>query len=286
MTTAHRATFTHAKAKDTSLSQTYQASITHKRFLPAHTQLKYRVNSQQKQRNGLKNDSQIEEEPEEDRLFKLKENLLKKESQHLSQIGLTPSNQDNDYNKRRIKLLEDTKDIDNDSDSDQENIVFGDGGKQPIPDIKAENNNNIDDSGATDSDSASDSHSASDDGSESESEDETEQLMLELAKIKNERQKLEQQKKDISIEQEAMKSNPLVNLLVDDDQSGAAAAPDGELGAAPKRGWRSTTLFSNKRQKITSNNDTVSISVRPNDNYVNDMLHSDFHRRFLDKYVR
>lgn len=103
--------------------------------------------------------------------------------------------------------------------------------------------------------------------SEDESEDETAQLMEELAKIKKERQaEKEKQKLQKSIDS-SKTSNPLVQV---------SDTPLSNNEFKVKKGWRDSTTF--RRQHSEPKDD--------DEKFTNDTLNSDFHQKFLSKYVR
>jgi protein CWC15 len=108
------------------------------------------------------------------------------------------------------------------------------------------------------------------DSSDSEDEDDTAALYAELAKIKAERaaekarQEAEQQDKDQEERDQAMASgNPLLNRAPKD--------------FTVKRRWDDDVIFKNQSRGVDD---------KPKNRFVNDMLRSDFHRKFLNKYVR
>jgi protein CWC15 len=108
------------------------------------------------------------------------------------------------------------------------------------------------------------------DSSESEDEDDTAALYAELAKIRAERaaekaqQEAEAQAKDRDERDHAMASgNPLLNT--------------GPKDFTVKRRWDDDVIFKNQ---------TRGVDDKPKNRFVNDMLRSDFHRKFLNKYVR
>jgi protein CWC15 len=101
-----------------------------------------------------------------------------------------------------------------------------------------------------------------DDSDEFESDDEQE-LLIELEKIKRER--AEEKKKQEELQQQAREreiayGNPLLNPKRD---------------FVVKKSWMGDTVFKNQTQKKESDR-----------GFINDMLRSDFHKRFMDKYVR
>ena len=94
-------------------------------------------------------------------------------------------------------------------------------------------------------------------------EDETTELMKELEKIKREREeaKLAEAAK---AEQEMLRSNPLINLSE-------------ESGFNVKRRWDDDVVFKNQAKGIDG---------KPKKRFINDTTRSDFHRKFIDKYIK
>ncbi|KAK9474545.1 Pre-mRNA-splicing factor Cwf15/Cwc15 [Dipodascopsis tothii] len=126
--------------------------------------------------------------------------------------------------------------------------------------------------GASGSDDESDSASASDAGSDDESdeEDETAELMRELDRIKRERaaeaeraEREREEREQLEREQEAAMGNPLLR-------------PDAESFAV-KRQWNDDVIFKNQARGLDD---------KPKQGFINDMLRSEFHRKFMNKYVR
>ncbi len=116
--------------------------------------------------------------------------------------------------------------------------------------------------------------SSSDDASDSQ--DETAELMRELARIKAEREaerlRLEQEKLERDArdnEAAVLRSNPLMNAT----GAGGAASSDSVL----KRKWFDETVFKNQAK--------VDDPKKPK-RFINDTIRSDFHIRFLDRYVK
>ena len=137
---------------------------------------------------------------------------------------------DEDYEAKKRRVLEETKDIDADSASS----------------------------------------SSSEESDDDDEEDETAELMRELAKIKAERAEAaakvaaeqaakeeEQREKDIAL------GNPLLS-------------PQKDYGI--KRRWDDDVVFKNQARGTEEKGKEKR--------FVNDLLRSDFHRRFMDKYVR
>lgn len=101
---------------------------------------------------------------------------------------------------------------------------------------------------------------------DSEEEDETEELLRELEKIKREReaQKLIETARK---EQELLSKNPLINL---------GASEGAEDGFAVKRRWDDDVVFKNQAK---------GVETKPKKRFINDTTRSDFHRKFLDRYI-
>jgi len=113
-----------------------------------------------------------------------------------------------------------------------------------------------------DADDDAPSHSDDESG---ESDDDTEELQRELAKIKKEREEAEQKQKDLQQKQDErsqrdmiMKGNPVIS---------------GDLSL--KRKWDDDTVFKNQARTAPKQ------KLR----FINDAVRSDFHRKFLQKYV-
>ncbi|KAI9038022.1 uncharacterized protein KD926_011360 [Aspergillus affinis] len=231
MTTAHRPTFDPAQGKEALRGPAY-----HQRLLPAHTHLKTRQSGQ-----GGENESQQRD---------LRAELLQAEAAHFAKKNGVPVDtpalenaapkrqlegaptgeeelEEEDPEAKRRRILEETRDIDADSDGSEE------------------------DSSEDDSD---------------DDEDEAAELMRELEKIKKERQQQkEKEEQERAAEEEEQREvdiargNPLLN------------SQDFNL----KRRWDDDVVFKNQARGTEN---------RGNKEFVNDLLRSDFHKRFmLDK---
>lgn len=117
-----------------------------------------------------------------------------------------------------------------------------------------------------DSDEESEGESGEDD---SDDEDETAELQRELEKIKRERaEKREQEEREKAAEEEATREhdialgNPLLN-------------PKSDFNV--KRRWDDDVIFKNQARGTED---------KRKKEFVNDLLRSDFHKRFMSKYVR
>lgn len=144
------------------------------------------------------------------------------------------------------------------------------------PEQVAERRKMLENVDADDTDSESDDE---DDSEDSDDEDDTLALMRELDKIKRERQqeqeRIEQERlaqEQQEAEQRAVTGNP---LLSQDEQMYASGTNEG-ASFSVKRRWDDDVIFKNQGKD----------SDRPKKRFINDMLRSDFHRKFMDKYVK
>jgi len=119
-------------------------------------------------------------------------------------------------------------------------------------------------------DSDVDVKSDDDSDDEDDDEDDTEALLEELARIKKERneEKLrkerQQQEEDLKAkEAELMRGNPLVNI-------------NSSTSFSVKRRWDDDVVFKNQTRGET----------KAPKRFINDTIRSDFHRKFLQKYMK
>lgn len=110
------------------------------------------------------------------------------------------------------------------------------------------------------SDLDQDDSSSGTESEEEEEEDETEALMRELQAIKQERklQELKKEEEEASKrEEEALLGNPLLNFQI-------------------KKRWDDDVIFKNQAVQ----------EEKPKKRFINDLLRSDFHRKFMSKYIK
>jgi len=247
MTTAHRPTFDPARGKEAARGEAY-----HQRLLPAHKTLKYRQAGQGGQSEQERRDLRAE--------------LLRAEKKHYAkQVGRDLD--DEDEESAPTLAIEDGAA----SGGVKRKLEGSDGGDVDgvEEDYEAKKRRVLEETKDIDADSDSASSSSEDDSDEDE-EDETAELMRELAKIKAERaaqaeaeaaaqakKDEEQREKDIAL------GNPLLNT-------------NKEYGM--KRRWDDDVVFKNQARGTEERGKEKR--------FVNDLLRSDFHRRFMDKYVR
>lgn len=251
MTTAHRPTFDPARGKEAARGEAY-----HQRLLPAHKILKYRQATQGAPSEQAKRDLRAELLRNERRYFAKKEGreVADEDDQEGERLAIEGGEnegeeaggvkrkigegsneeadvEEEDYEAKKRRVLEETKDIDADSES---------------------------------------SASSEEDSDEDDEDDEEAELMRELAKIKAERAEVaakeaaekakkdeDQREKDIAL------GNPLLN-------------PNQEYGV--KRRWDDDVVFKNQARGTEDRGKEKQ--------FVNDLLRSDFHKRFMDRYVR
>ncbi|CAA21276.1 Prp19 complex subunit Cwf15 [Schizosaccharomyces pombe] len=264
MTTAHRPQFDPARGH----SEMAPTRITSSRALPAHLKLKYRQESQGTEEEVRKQD--------------LREALLRAEAAHFATQehgasseevsqnsklieGFTsPSTDDKPNNDVEVdyqELLRQTLEADEDaSDSDDSVDSSNKNSEVSIKRRKTESNSQ---------ESVDSSNSESSD-EESDSEDETQQLLRELENIKQERKREQmlQEEKNRALEQEKREREiAFGNELLNKASSGSFQV---------KRRWDEDVVFRNTHKGV---DDT------PRPGFVNDMLRSEFHKKFLARFV-
>ncbi|KAL2843269.1 Pre-mRNA-splicing factor cwc15 [Aspergillus pseudodeflectus] len=232
MTTAHRPTFDPAQGKEALRGPAY-----HQRLLPAHKHLKTRQLGQGTEGESHQRDLRAELLQAEAAHFAKKRGIPVDET---TSESATPKRQlegpsngnaeidDEDPEAKRRRILEETRDIDADSDGSEEESSE----------------------------------------EESDDEDEAAELMRELEKIKKERlaQKEKEERERAAEEEEQReydiaRGNPLLNPT--------------ELNM--KRRWDDDVVFKNQARGTED---------KRGKEFVNDLLRSDFHKKFMSKYVR
>ncbi|TGZ83173.1 Cwf15/Cwc15 cell cycle control protein [Ascodesmis nigricans] len=271
MTTAHRPTFDPARGKELPKGPAY-----HQRLLPAHTTLKVRQPGQ-----GGDGDSYKE-------LRDLRAELLAAEAAARAKRegrAVTPTKNDEEKGgrKRRIegdmeiddeeedleakrrRILEETRYMDADDDDEDDDDEDEEG-------KKSKSKSKSPGAGADDDDDDDDSESDSSDDDDDDDEDETALLLRELEKIKRERaeaaakeaaekEAAEQEKREYDI----ARGNPLLN-------------PKDPADFNVKRRWDDDVIFKNQARGTEDKGKRKE--------FVNDLLRSEFHKKFMSKYVR
>ena len=275
MTTAHRPTWKAAVGQDNEGGWSAGGAVSHQRSVldaPAHTKLKVRQQHQKKYSNKDEMIQQsllaIQEATKE--ANKAKQAILQQYQKRIDpkveeQSKLRLLQQGNDtIDVARIKAEYDDADVEDDDDDEES-------------DLDAPDDDDDDDE---------------DDSDEEDDEDDEALLQAELAKIRAEREEKKQQQeaKEAAVEmqaaeQAAMIGNPLLNFhhhhhnasdtasVVSGMTHTTAASGGGRL----KRRWNDDIVFRN--QAKTEPKQTEK-------RFINDTVRNDFHKRFLNKFIR
>ncbi|GAA5922120.1 spliceosome-associated CWC15 family protein [Sporobolomyces koalae] len=281
MSSAHRPTWAPAQGKEGRQNSKVYSS----RDLASHTKLKFRQvgqdNASEVQRRDLKLELLQAERESALRKNKGERGLVVDKGLLLLENQDRERAQAEEQNKRR-KLLQEVADLDkddeDDDDNDNENDDDGEGANAQGTDVKGKGKATNDDDDEDDDD---------DDSDDDDDEDETAELLRELEKIKKERaEEKERQEREraaseqTSREEEIALGNPLLNL-----QAALGASPstmstvsrsDSSSSFAIKRRWDDDVIFKNQAR---------GVSETPKKEFVNDLLRTEFHKKFLSKFV-
>ncbi|KAF9930079.1 hypothetical protein FBU30_000916 [Linnemannia zychae] len=255
MTTAARPTFDPARGKGSQAPTRIYSS----RDLASHTKLKFRQSGQTTQ--------------DELNRVDLKAQLLKAEQDHYEKVnkivkigaGLSNSFNDND-------------DDSNQEQHQQEQKQDGTNEETPLERKKRllEEAERLDKDDSDDSDASKDSDDSDSDDSDSDDEDDTAELLRELEKIKRERaeekerqERIQREEEEKAREAQIAAGNPLLNL--------PEASLTGPKDFSVKRRWDEDVIFKNQARGMDD---------KPKKRFINDTLRSDFHRKFMNKYVQ
>lgn len=128
----------------------------------------------------------------------------------------------------------------------------------------------VDDGGGDGSSSESDLDDSDDDGSSSDEEEEDDEaaLQAELAKIRAEREEQRRKEQEAADEEETAKQEEAA-LLGNPLLAGAGAG-------SKKRRWNEDVVFRNQAKS----------EPKPQKRFINDTVRNDFHKRFLNKFIR
>ncbi|KAI6099963.1 Cwf15 Cwc15 cell cycle control protein [Pisolithus croceorrhizus] len=259
MSTAHRPTWDPAQAKDVK-GGSRQYSV---RDMAAHTKLKFRQPGQtsvgEVSRRDLRADLLAAEEEARNRKRKAEgKPPLPAVTDGTANGG--GGGEDEEANKRR-KLLQEALELDKDEDDEEDDDKSDDGASQKA------NGDAMEES----------------EEEESEEEDDTDELLRELEKIKRERaeEKARQEREESAAkaavrEVEIATSNPLLNLAAALGQSpGVNTTVPGTFSV--KRRWDDDLIF--KNQAINQKKDSSG-------QFVNDLLRTEFHKKFMSKFIK
>ncbi|KAI9710841.1 MAG: hypothetical protein M1828_002013 [Chrysothrix sp. TS-e1954] len=259
MTTAHRPTFDPARGKEAQRGPAY-----HQRLLPAHTLLKQRKAGQGGV-GGLAASGEQITAPTRD----LRAELLKAEAAVKARKtgGLISDGDERAGEKRKRGTQSPEK-------------LLNAAGEQETGDEDEEAKRRqkiLEDAHDEDADSSSSSASESDESEEDDDEDEEAELLRELAKIKAERaaqraaeEQAKAAKEEEQREYDIARGNPLLT------SDGGADGGLQDFGI--KRRWDDDVVFKNQARGTEERGKKRE--------FVNDLLRSDFHKKFMTKYVR
>ncbi|KAG0051055.1 hypothetical protein BGZ83_004133 [Gryganskiella cystojenkinii] len=259
MTTAARPTFDPARGKGSQApTRIYSA-----RDLASHTKLKFRQSGQTTQ--------------DELNRLDLKAQLQKAEQDHYEKVNKTT--------KLAAGLSNSFKDNGDDDDEETSNQNKGGASSSSAPAseetplerkrrlLKEAERLDKDDSDNSDSDKSGDD-SDSDESDSDDDEDDTAELLRELEKIKRERaeekerqERIQHEEEEKAREAEVAAGNPLLPM------------PEAGLPKdfSVKRRWDDDVIFKNQARGMDD---------KPKKRFINDTLRSDFHRKFMSKYVQ
>ncbi|KAG2147980.1 Cwf15/Cwc15 cell cycle control protein [Suillus clintonianus] len=253
MSTAHRPTWDPAQARDVK-GGSRQFSV---RDMAAHTKLKFRQAGQTSVGDVARRDLRTELLVAEEEARNKKRKAEGKPPLPLTNGNATEGTAGDEANKRR-KLLEEALELDKDDDDDE---------KEEATESRGRENGEEQDEESEE---------------ESDEEDETAELMRELEKIKKERaeEKARQEREQnasaaVAREAEIATSNPLLNLAAALGQSpGVNTTVPGTFSV--KRRWDDDLIFKNQaaNQKDKSGQ------------FVNDLLRTEFHKKFMAKFIK
>ncbi|KAK7049221.1 complexed with cef1p [Paramarasmius palmivorus] len=253
MSTAHRPTWDPAQARDVK-GGSRQFSV---RDMAAHTKLKFRQVGQTSVDEVKKRDLRAELLAAEQEARNKKRKAEGKEPLPL-QDG-SAAGADEEANKRR-KLLQEALELDkddDDEDSDDEKKSSADKDKDEEED---------------------------DDEDSDDDEDDTAELLRELEKIKRERaeekarQEREQSESEAaSREAQIATANPLLNLAAALGQNPTGVNTTVPGSFAVKRRWDDDLIFKNQ---------AMDTRDKPQGRFVNDLLRTEFHKKFMSKFIK
>ncbi|KAF9450109.1 Cwf15/Cwc15 cell cycle control protein [Macrolepiota fuliginosa MF-IS2] len=272
MSTAHRPTWDPAQAKDVK-GGSRQFSV---RDMAAHTILKFRQVGQTSQSEVKKRDLRAElllaetEARNKKRKAEGKPPLPIENGSSSSttavgdgSVSMQVDDGDEETNKRR-RLLQEAIALDKDDDESESGSEGEDG----------------EDKGKGKKD---DSEESEEEDSDDE-EDETAELLRELEKIKRERAE-EQARKDkeqsdqdaATREAEIAIANPLLNLAAALGQTPAGLNTTTPGTFSVKKRWDDDLIFKNQ---------AMSTKDKPQGQFVNDLLRTEFHKKFMSKFIK
>ncbi|KAL1870532.1 hypothetical protein VTK73DRAFT_2606 [Phialemonium thermophilum] len=250
MTTAHRPTFDPARGKEDLKGPAY-----HQRLLPAHTQLKFRKPGQ-----GGDADRNVRD---------LRAELEAAEAAHFAKVrgGAPLPSSDAEASNGKGTSGAGKRPLELESSSRAGN---GGGGGTDEEDPEAKRRRILEETRDIDADDSEDEEEDESDSDDDESDDDEEaELQRELERVRRERaEKREREERERAAaeeekrEREIALGNPLLNK------------PNFNI----KRRWDDDVVFKNQARGTEEKGKKKE--------FINDLLRSDFHKRFMSKYVK
>ncbi|CAH0043401.1 unnamed protein product [Clonostachys solani] len=248
MTTAHRPTFDPARGKEAQRGPAF-----HTRMLPAHTQLKFRKAGQGGAADAEDEVSQTD----------LAAELLAAEAVHFNKKngGALAADEDDEDAEHTLSGLK------------RPHQIEGKGSEDGEEDLEAKRRRILAetremDADEDDDDSEQDEDDDCDDSDDSDDDDEDAELQRELERVRREREEKKRKEEEAKAKEEEdarerdiALGNPLLN----------------KQDFTMKRRWDDDVVFKNQARGTED---------KGKKEFVNDMIRSDFHRRFMGKYVR
>ncbi len=140
-----------------------------------------------------------------------------------------------------------------------------------------------DDEESKNSDSDNDDSDNDDNNDDDDDDDDTEALMAELNRIKKERaaeaarQEAERKVREEKIRVEnILKGNPLLNPSTSSSKPGTSGAVGGGVDFKVKRRWDDDVVFKN----------CAKLDDGKKKDFINDTLRSEFHKKFMERYIK
>ena len=267
MTTAHRATWFTAKGhEEQGGARVFAPSkMRSKLDQPGMQSMKERWKTKEQEEDDLMDDKDM-------KVQKMRMKLMEKERAHFRKkkmekeiMGISNDDDDNGKNATdRLRIVGGQK-IESQFEANPEDADDDDSENE------ADNNKSDND------DDDSDDESADDD--DSDSDDDAQALMQELERIKAQRA-IENEKKNR--EREALEEFEqrdelkMGNPLLRDEMAASTGANNRKKSATLKRRWDDDTVFRNQARD----------EPKREKRFINDTIRSDFHKRFLNRYIK
>ncbi|SPO29737.1 related to cell cycle control protein cwf15 [Ustilago trichophora] len=323
MSTAHRPNFTAAKGRESKAHLSQQRT---EYDLPSHTSLKFRQpptaapsssgsSSSAAGRRDLKRELEVAEWEAKNKK-RVRAGLEPLPMPMSGSVKVEADENEDEEVKRRREAIAAAIELDRDSDassSSSSSSGSSDSGndnddqassKHPTTTATATVNNDNTETTSDDVSNSQHSDSSSDqEDSDDEEDDEQAQLLNELAKIKAERvaekarlASLSASEQQLSRQEEIALGNPLLNLQNAFSSSSSSSSlsldsstvrnnvekDQGGVDFGVKKRWDDDVIFKNQARAAgdTAKQDSESVA------FVNDLTRSDFHRKFMNRYIK